>query len=666
MGRFFGGSELGGGNPERSHEIPRNPPLDRSWRNPSLEITEVHEITDRPEVTDVPEILEVPAAQLPPARRFKLTVGKPGSDHVVVEEIKLDSIPRDIVISRSRGVQIGKHNRQLNDYRYELDKPTASIDDVFDGHPIRQWAFEKLADNPNSMIVNFFFRMLLPEGPLYSGGRIGFAETDRREVRITARLGDQGAILVDKSWGIQVGNWNKQRNRFLYKVEQSKFHLETALRDPDIARGLAVAVKYPGSPAAQRSLIRRLQGTSDRSSWSTGDVYTKFSAAIPRPVTGDGVQLGDTGTIRNDKVRIRAGKVILTGWERLGELKADDRERDQRLQESHQSRISASQPPDFVAADTTRAPEDFLPRFIERTATVILNQVAPGRPHLVAGMVEEIKTALDTPEESGNDDDDGGEVSLAAVNGRFGFRGGTVPARLGVQRLEAGLAKGFRREQAGEQAFDLPYLELVEFVGHERRLCQPGGVTTEVTEVVWQQDVSPSGSDSAGPLRAVERQAASDASVPTAPPTNSADDDAAVSAATAAPTEAVAFRDRGRTVVATGAVVCGPLTAITAAMGTRFLDAGLLLAYARKHVWNHRYNGTHQSVASAMRAVQGLQLVVFLDPAIGMGLWVDVDPARQAPAAVLLIEIDLSAGPPGRCRIFPVIARPNLPMMSVR
>jgi hypothetical protein len=53
-----------------------------------------------------------------------------------------------------------------------------------------------------------------------------------------------------------------------------------------------------------------------------------------------------------------------------------------------------------------------------------------------------------------------------------------------------------------------------------------------------------------------------------------------------------------------------------------------------------------------MRAVQALQVVLFVDPSLGTGLWVDVDQARQAPAAVLPIQIDLAAGPPGRCRIF--------------
>ena len=37
---------------------------------------------------------------------------------------------------------------------------------------------------------------------------------------------------------------------------------------------------------------------------------------------------------------------------------------------------------------------------------------------------------------------------------------------------------------------------------------------------------------------------------------------------------------------------------------------------------------------------------------VDRGLWVDVYPARQVAAAWLLIEMDLSAGLPGRFRFF--------------
>jgi hypothetical protein len=87
-------------------------------------------------------------------------------------------------------------------------------------------------------------------------------------------------------------------------------------------------------------------------------------------------------------------------------------------------------------------------------------------------------------------------------------------------------------------------------------------------------------------------------------------------------------------------------------MGTRILDADVMLAYVRRRVWDDRYDGKHHSVMSALRAVQNLQVVVFLDPFQGQGLWIDVDPARQVPAAWLLIEMDLSAGLPGRFRFF--------------
>ena len=651
----FGGSEFGGASPELGGQYPYGAPQERIWRGRSPEGflrlgPKIPESPRVPEASEVPEGLEVreESPKLPPARRFKLTVGRPASDRVTVEEIKLDSIPRDIVIDRSRGVQIGEHNRQVNEYRYELDKPTASLDDVFKGHPVRQWAFEKLVANPDGIMPNYFFRLLLPEGPLYSGGRIGFADTGPGKARITVRLGEQGAILVDKSWGVQVANWSTQRNKFLYTVEQPEFHLETALRDPDVARGLAVAVKYPDSPAVQHSLIHRLEGNYDGSSWSIGDVYTKFRADIPRPVTGDGVKLGGAGT-RKDNVRIHAGKVILTGWERMAELKVDDQERDQRLEEGRQIRISGSRPPEFVAAGTARAPEGFLPCFIERTATATLDQVAPGRRHLVSRLVAEIKTALDNPEESGNRGDPAGvKISLAPGKVVSGIRSGIVPSGLDAQHTAAEPLTGFRQEHDGEQASDPPRLELVEFVGHERRPYQLDEVTPGVTEMVGQRGV-PLGSIRFRWCRLSGKQLQT--LLPHSCADSSATNSAVVSSAAEPPTGAMGPRDLGRTVLATGAVLCGSAAAI-AATGTRFPDAALLLAYARRRVWDDRYDGRHQSVPSAMRTVQALQVVVFVDPSLGMGLWVDVDPARQTPAAALFIEIDFSAGPPGRCRIF--------------
>jgi hypothetical protein len=108
----------------------------------------------------------------------------------------------------------------------------------------------------------------------------------------------------------------------------------------------------------------------------------------------------------------------------------------------------------------------------------------------------------------------------------------------------------------------------------------------------------------------------------------------------------------GETIFATGAVVCGSAAAIAAAMGTRILDADVLLAYVRQRIWGSRYGGRSQFVVPALRAVGALQVIVFLDPSIGGGLWIDVDPVRQVPAASLLIEADLSAGAPGRFRFF--------------
>jgi len=100
-----------------------------------------------------------------------------------------------------------------------------------------------------------------------------------------------------------------------------------------------------------------------------------------------------------------------------------------------------------------------------------------------------------------------------------------------------------------------------------------------------------------------------------------------------------------------GAVLCGSAVTVAAFGGTRIVDAETLLAYVRHRVWAYVYSNT-RSAAQATRAVQAIRIIVFLDPSIGGGLWVDVDPLSQLPAASLLIEMDLLDGLPGRFRVF--------------
>jgi hypothetical protein len=190
-----------------------------------------------------------------------------------------------------------------------------AVDDVFRGHPGRQRAFARLVDNPHSIIANWVFRQYL-SGPARSRGCVRFANTSGpRMVRVAARLDEQGRIVVSRSSGVQVGDRNTQHNRFSYRAVEQEFPLEPTLRDhPQLARSLAVAARYPGNAAAQRSFTGQLTSAytqPNRSLQGSSAQFRRATGLIVGP--GAGVQLG-YGDSRVDRVAVTVRGMVLTGW----------------------------------------------------------------------------------------------------------------------------------------------------------------------------------------------------------------------------------------------------------------------------------------------------------------------------------------------------------------
>jgi hypothetical protein len=98
---------------------------------------------------------------------------------------------------------------------------------------------------------------------------------------------------------------------------------------------------------------------------------------------------------------------------------------------------------------------------------------------------------------------------------------------------------------------------------------------------------------------------------------------------------------------ALGAVIWGPLPSVSDGAGSSLSRAQELVDYLRRCLWADRAGNRPESVARALRARKSLRAILFLDPAAGQGLWVDVGPVGRAVAA-LLIRLDLSAELPGR------------------
>jgi hypothetical protein len=221
-----------------------------------------------------------------------------------------------IRVGRSDGVQIGDRNRQLNRYRYKFERPRASLDSLLKGHPARLRSFARLVANPRSRAANSAFRRHLSAGPSRPSG-VRFADTTRAgTVRIRARVDEHGALVVDRSRGVQVGDRSTMRNNFSYKMAGREISLERMLRDrPDLTRSLAMTARHPGNRAVQRSFTRQISREFTRGHEPSLRVLSRDGVrsglSVERAV---GVQLG-TRNIRTDRVSVEVGRVVLRGWD---------------------------------------------------------------------------------------------------------------------------------------------------------------------------------------------------------------------------------------------------------------------------------------------------------------------------------------------------------------
>jgi hypothetical protein len=86
------------------------------------------------------------------------------------------------------------------------------------------------------------------------------------------------------------------------------------------------------------------------------------------------------------------------------------------------------------------------------------------------------------------------------------------------------------------------------------------------------------------------------------------------------------------------AVICGPAAVI--AGGRPFLGMDALTTYARRQAFRSVSDDSGpQGARSGMRAAHSIEIVVLLDPSLGGGVWVDVDPATGLPAAAMSIAV---------------------------
>ncbi|MFV2175018.1 hypothetical protein ACFHW2_09210 [Actinomadura sp. LOL_016] len=93
---------------------------------------------------------------------------------------------------------------------------------------------------------------------------------------------------------------------------------------------------------------------------------------------------------------------------------------------------------------------------------------------------------------------------------------------------------------------------------------------------------------------------------------------------------------RGRENPSFGIVVAGP----TAAIGSRVVDAAVLLRFARRLTFEELFDtGDADSVPYAVRGARAVENVVFLDRAAGVGLCAEVDPVTRDVRCPLYVRL---------------------------
>jgi hypothetical protein len=557
---------------------------------------------------------------------------KPGL--VTVHSIKLGSEVRPVVIDRARAVQIGRHQKQFNDFRFQVPKATASLDRLLGGRPALQRALAGLVAKPDSGNANSSFRRLLPDRSPITYGQARFTGTlGPRITWIAARINPQGGFEVNRSQGVQIGAWDTQRNTFGFHVVKPELSLAHVLRNrPDLSRSLATALRYPGNQAVRRSLEASLAGAYSRLGGLVTQLRGQFHDRGGLFVTdGVALQLGKYNT-RVDKVALDVRTVVLTGWGSAGKRDWGQPGKGPepgllRNEQGHWQRAGLTAQDaragrtGLTAADM---PSMIVPSALRSMAAVGVRTFAPGRRYLVPRIVADLSVALDAVTPFERNADLALNTSVRLKDGMFSldtrpgrpdrrFSGDSLPVSLGTELSGPGLA-----DTGAEAAHAIAFLVDAQ--------TDPAAVHEgyEAADAVGGTGMSHGGQTSPPASGPQANRPAPDTTRNQEPGTG--------------PSEAwsglIGPAERLGSSVAV--VILG--SALLIAAGRRILDADILVRFARRAILREIHDGSPASAAHAMRLACALEIVVFLDLAINGGLWIDVNPATGQAAATLLID----------------------------
>jgi hypothetical protein len=339
--------------------------------------------------------------------------------------------------------------------------------------------------------------------------------------------------------------------------------------------------------------------------------------------------------------------------------------REERIEEAHIQRV-----PGLIDLDLTAMDRTVITNVARAVAVVVAQHVVTGHGDLLAGISEWVTKACDTPEqldsarglkvtaplpiggllvfdvETTLSDDIGADEESPLALGTGLNLDGAPASYLQVELVEERVPANNAPDQSGEPADPEDAGQAESQTGrHARPADEPErpAVPRRVSVragLGWPATLAgPDPGLSAGPPGEAEPSYELAAWLQDTPQASAPALEEAIGGETAGPRT-----QRPDLPLGAGIVIWGSARAVALRARTRMISADILLSCGREAAFEQVYDGTPESVAHAMRVARGLEAVVFLDPGIQGGAWIDIDPVTQAPAASFLIDMPVSSG----------------------
>jgi hypothetical protein len=258
-----------------------------------------------------------------PRRTLDLSAGYLRETGVTIVKARVEPTPSGVMIENARGAMVGDHNRQLNDFSYDVSDLEVSVDRLLEGSRAQRQALEAVLADPDSRAANYAFRQRLGRDlPVIEKGARFVDEPPSGGTTAGAQVSPLGGVTIRRSHDVVVGDRNVQHNAFRMRVQRPSVSLAAMLRDrPNLVRAMARALGEPRDAAAQKmfrdQLTAAFRAPGRRTGFLADHVHGTARSIV---VDGRGVMLGRHNT-RVDRVTAKIGKVKLVKtqdrWTRL-------------------------------------------------------------------------------------------------------------------------------------------------------------------------------------------------------------------------------------------------------------------------------------------------------------------------------------------------------------